>query len=131
MIFRLGPSRFTVLYWDSIQGIALPGWLRGAEVAPPREHTLRRQEDGERLARVEERSGNIAAMLAELKEQGAEHQRVMLATLKELREWKDKEHTEINERIDKVDSRLTYFSGGAAVTGIVFAALWDKFKAMF
>lgn len=100
-------------------------------MAPPREQTLRRQEDGERLARVEERSQHIAAMLSELKEQGAEHQRVMLATLKELREWKQKEHEEINTRIDKVDNRLTYFSGGAAVAGVVFAAVWDRVKALF
>ena len=97
---------------------------------PPREN-LRRQDDLERLARLEERQRFIAQTLTELKEQGAEHQRVMLATLKELREWKEKEHKEINDRIDGVDSRLTYFSGAAAVAGIVFAAVWDRVKALF
>lgn len=100
-------------------------------MAPPRDTALRRQEDGERLARVEERSVFIAQTLGEIKKQGAVQHDAMVQTLKELREWKQKEHEEINTRIGKVENRQAYFSGVAAVAGVVFAAAWDRVKAMF
>lgn len=103
-------------------------------MAPRKEFALRRQEDGERLARLEEQTIAIRSSLAEIKQNLESHTSEITDTLREMREAKAREHTTLHERLTDVEKKQSEQDGrirGAAAVATVGGGLIGWIVGLF
>lgn len=90
---------------------------------PPRDRsTMRRAEDGERLARLEEQTTAIRATLSDIQRGQENHYAEITQTLREIRESKAREHETIHTRINAIEIEQSGQAGkiaGAAAAASV------------